>query len=169
MTIWKPIRGFEDRYEVSDDGRVASIRYHQMDIRQDLKPYDVRGYKIFVLQKNARREARQAHIIVAEAFVGKRKTGFQVNHIDGNKSNNRASNLEWVTASENIKHSYSIKLHSQKGENNAATHLANKSVSEIKRLVREKKITQRKIAEMFNISPAAVCMIGKGKTWAHID
>ena len=168
MTIWKPIREFEDRYEVSDDGRVASLRYHQMNVRQELKPYDVRGYKIFVLNKNARREARQAHIIVAEAFVGPRISGYQINHIDGNKSNNRAENLEWVTPSENVKHAYSIKLHSQVGERNAATKLTNAMVEEIKRLLRVGEITQRKIAKQFGLSPAAVCMINKGNTWAHI-
>lgn len=169
MTTWKPITGFEGRYEVSDDGRVASLRYHQTNRRQELKPYDARGYLIFVIQKNGKRFAKQAHAIVAETFISTRPEGKQINHKNGNKADNRLSNLEWVTCSENICHAYSIGLSSQKGERNAATHLTNEMVKEIKRLIQANEITQRKIAKQFNISPAAVCMIGKGKTWAHID
>lgn len=70
------------------------------------------GYKKVILYKNNKRYHKSIHRLVAIAFIpNKDKERDVVNHIDGVKTNNCVSNLEWVTTSENIKHAYRIGLH----------------------------------------------------------
>ena len=110
--IWKPIKGYEGVYEISNLGRVRSIgRYVQAKIKgtkcitfkggRILSPGDNgKGY-LFVHLMNKR---FYVHRLVCEAFIEKRDGANQVNHKDGIKSNNRANNLEWCTHSENMLH-----------------------------------------------------------------
>lgn len=107
MEIWKPVVGFEEKYAVSSLGRVKNIVTGKL-----LKPYynDHLRYEKVKLYKGEKAEIRKIkfiHRLVASAFLGDMSThGMQVNHIDGNRRNNRLENLEWCTASENIKHAY---------------------------------------------------------------
>ncbi len=92
---WLPVVGFEDRYEVSDHGRVRSRR----GIRKpSVKP---RGYHIFDLYRGNGPEYRSAHRLVLEAFVGMPPEGTQALHWDDDPSNNHLSNLRWGTSSDN--------------------------------------------------------------------
>lgn len=168
MTQWKPIPKMEDRYEISDDGRVASLNYNRMGIRAILRPYDVRGYKLVVLQKNGFKKAHQIHRLVANAFIENTANSEQVNHKDGVKSNNDFRNLEWVTCSENTLHSFRIGKSSQKGERNANTTLTNEDVRKIKELLRIKTHTQKEIGAIFGVSEDTIGMIKRGVTWSHI-
>ncbi|QMP18239.1 hypothetical protein RpY1_027 [Ralstonia phage RpY1] len=94
--------GFEDRYEVSDEGEVFSLRLQRRLVAKQTK----RGYFQVHLRDSVGKEfSRSVHVLVAEAFIGPRADGVQVNHIDHNKANNRLSNLEYVTGVENV-HAY---------------------------------------------------------------
>ena len=84
------------RYEVSNLGRVRHARRKNVLITQDNR----NGY----LGMRTRQGYKYPHKQVALAFCPDWKEGLQVNHKDGNKHNNRATNLEWVTASENVRH-----------------------------------------------------------------
>lgn len=76
-----------------------------------LKPLEVGfGYVVVELWNKNGPKSKKIHRLVAEAFLPNPDKKPQVNHIDGNKKNNRLDNLEWVTASENMKHSYDSKI-----------------------------------------------------------
>jgi hypothetical protein len=97
---WRTVDGFE-AYEVSNIGGVR-----RADTHRALKPQpDTYGYRLVIL----RGKAKRVHRLVAAAFVpGPRKP--TVNHIDGNKQNNVAANLEWTTHLENVRHAIRIGL-----------------------------------------------------------
>lgn len=109
--IWKPVEGWEDRYEVSNLGQVRSLNYHQTGKTKVLKPVtDGKGYLMVGLCRDGTMKWEKVHRLVAVAFVPNPHNKPQVNHIDGNKQKNLDDNLEWTTGSENLKHAYRIGL-----------------------------------------------------------
>lgn len=102
--IWKDIQGYEGKYQVSNRGNVLSLNYRRERRPKILKPKETRGYYQVGLRKNGRRTFIGIHQLVAKHFAPGYKYGLQVNHINLNKHDNRASNLEWVTPKENTLH-----------------------------------------------------------------
>lgn len=104
--IWKPIAGFEKRYEVSNMGRVRSISFNQTGKTLILKPsVSSEGYYSVGLYDGTRRQQRKyLHRLVAQAFLDNPDNLPHVNHKDENPANNRADNLEWMSADENNKY-----------------------------------------------------------------
>lgn len=97
--IWKDIDGYEGLYQVSNLGRVKSSKHDII-----LKTYSNRGYHQVQLSKNNIKSNKTIHRLVAQAFIPNPDNKPQVNHIDEDKTNNKVSNLEWVTAKENSNH-----------------------------------------------------------------
>lgn len=95
--IWLPIRGFEN-YEVSNTGDVRNVLTGRV-----LKPYPFSNRYLGV--QLGRRNVQLVHRLVAAAFI-KGDSSLQVNHKDGDRTNNRAENLEWLTCSDNQRHSH---------------------------------------------------------------
>lgn len=108
--IWVPIKGFDGKYEVSNKGRIRSYvgwKARGTDIPRVLKEsYGNSGYKQVCLVKEGKHYMRMTHRIVAETFLKNDMGLREVNHKDGNKSNNELSNLEWTSRSGNLKHAY---------------------------------------------------------------
>lgn len=118
--VWKPIPGYEGRYEVSNCGRVKSVAFMQRYVlRNGVEAYrrthervlstqqQNSGYTIVHLHMNGQRKASTVHALVAYVFLPAKPTAaHEVNHLDGDKTNNSTSNLAWVTRSENHKHAY---------------------------------------------------------------
>jgi hypothetical protein len=114
---WKDIAGFEGRYQVSDLGRVRSLprkqRYTHWRTGEELFRSTAgrilatqtvnSGYGIVHLHADNQRVARLVHRLVADAFLPPPAKPL-VNHLNGNKADNRAVNLEWVTDTENKLH-----------------------------------------------------------------
>lgn len=104
--IWKEIKGFEN-YQISNLGRIKNIKYHRQQKSQILKPhYKANGYLSITLSRNGKTNMFYIHRLVASHFVDNKEDKPCVNHKDGCRNNNTAENLEWVTFSENTKHSY---------------------------------------------------------------
>lgn len=111
---WKPIAECNGQYYISDHGRVKSYKYGKERI---LKPYFV-GYGLkyacYSLMNNKVRKIYKIHRLVALAFIPNPDNKPQVNHRDGDKFNNHAGNLEWVTAAENHQHGWDTGLFESK-------------------------------------------------------
>lgn len=103
MEQWKVVKGTEGKIFVSDLGRVKSfLRNPEGNIlRQQV---DAKGYMRIAITINGTKLRYKTHRLVAEAFVDNTANKPQVNHINGNKKDNRACNLEWVTNKENAHH-----------------------------------------------------------------
>jgi hypothetical protein len=95
--IYKPIEGFEELYLVSNTGKVKSI-YGNTIRKQYVNNL---GYCKVCLYKNKKMVNVSVHRLVANAFLPKNNTMNIVDHVDGNKQNNNASNLRWCTSSQN--------------------------------------------------------------------
>ena len=96
-------------YIVSNDGR---IRRRGCD--KDHSTRMKKGYLITDLYENGKRTTSRVHRLVAEAYVENPDNKPEVNHKDLNKLNNNASNLEWMTKSENIRHAYDNGIHANR-------------------------------------------------------
>lgn len=103
--VWKDVTNFGGRYQVSNLGRVRNIERAHLPNGGILMP-DVNrsGYHLVHLQRLGRERRVGIHRLVAEEFIPNTAGKPQVNHKDGNKSNNTPDNLEWVTCSENNLH-----------------------------------------------------------------
>lgn len=111
MEIWKDIKGYEGLYQVSNCGRVKSFKRkkEQGEVVGGFLAYG--NYPAVQLSiKGQRYKNFSIHRLVAAAFIDNPDQKEQVNHIDGDKTNNHADNLEWVTGSENALHAYEIGL-----------------------------------------------------------
>ena len=116
MIEWRPVQGYEGLYEVSNDGQVKSLerRIHytlpsgkessRLCREKVLKQYTGDRYAKVALYDENGGTTTNVHRLVAEAFCDNAEGKPEVNHINGDKLDNRAENLEWVTAQENYEH-----------------------------------------------------------------
>lgn len=112
--MWKPIKGFEEYYEVSNQGRVKSLYREESVTPKNKRPY-IRikkekimtcslfscGYRVVSLFSNGKHKKISVHRLVAEAFIENPRQLTEVDHINTDRSDNRVENLRWVTRSEN--------------------------------------------------------------------
>lgn len=97
--VWKDVKGTNGKYKVSSFGRIIGA-YGRL-----LKPVSTpKGYVRVKIWYGPSYKTRMVHRIVAEAFIPRPEGKTQINHIDGNKTNNQVDNLEWCTQSENMRH-----------------------------------------------------------------
>lgn len=117
VEIWRPIVGYEGHYEVSSHGRVRSIdrvlvsksgvsrKYHGQIRKQSM---NMCGYPMVTLCVGQKKKFCSIHRLVAKSFIKNNKKYREVNHIDGDKTNNNVENLQWCTSSQNQLHAYDI-------------------------------------------------------------
>ena len=109
--MWKTVDEYKE-YEVSDDGLVR-----RKDTKHILKPWIATGGYLYVaFSENCKGHTKRLHRIVAKAFCDNPDGKPHVNHIDGNKTNNVSSNLEWCDRSENQVHAFSNGLQTHIGK-----------------------------------------------------
>lgn len=106
--------------------------------------------------------------MTTKAFIGDRPLNYEINHIDGDKTNNRAENLEYCTKSENMQHS--LKTGLSKPTKGAKHHWAKLKEMDIK-IIRQELAsgkTNAEIAKIFNVHSYTIARIKNGKNWNHI-
>ena len=120
--IWLPVNGYEGAYEISNMGQIRSLdrtdsigRLVKGHILHPSKTPN--GYLRLNLCKNGKIKMHSIHRLVADAFLGDCPKGYQVNHIDEDKLNNRATNLEYVSPKQNINWETSLAKRAEKQRN----------------------------------------------------
>lgn len=174
----KDIPGYEGLYAVTEDGRVYShsrvvkAAHGSTQLRKGrwLKQHENnKGYLYLPLSVDGVKVKWLVHRLVALAFVPNPEGKPFINHIDNNRKNNNASNLEWCTQKENMKHCSSqgrVKFPSLKGENNPISKLSYEQVIEIKK---SKGVNQRELAKKYCVSQTVIHNIQSGKSWRHVN
>lgn len=126
------------------------------------------GYLGIDMRTNSRRVRVLAHRLVALAHCPGYSEGLSVNHINGNKTDNRAVNLEWVSLSRNTQHAWQTGLIRVKGENQPTHKLTSKQVVYIRKLLRE-GVSAHTLAVIAGVSEGAIYLIRDGKRWKGIE
>ena len=164
--LWKDIHRYEGRYKISNTGRVfSSNRYYGSRIlKTRLSQF---GYPYVVLCVNQNRKTIVVHRLVALAFLDKPKDKNNVNHIDGDKTNNKVENLEWCNASENQLHAVRTGLRKKLSGSDATN--VKLSVEEVIYIRKNFKLkTKKYLSEKFNITVSNIYKIYNRETWKNI-
>lgn len=126
--IWKNIDGF-DNYKISNFGRIKSLNYYNKTNKEKImKPYiQPNGYNKITLWKNKKSYQFYVHRLVAQTFIPNPNNLETVNHKDENKSNNKVSNLEWMTQGDNVNYNNGRKRRVETLLKNKKTYGSNNS------------------------------------------
>lgn len=167
--IWKDVIGYEDVYQVSSVGRVKSLHPGKHRYGRMLCHRMSRGYPRVTLSRRGKKRHIYVHRLVAEAFLGPPPSPeYQVNHKNGDKTDPRPENLEWVTLEENVRHATEVLGVTQKGEANRSSKLTRNDTQWICRLYATSKWTLKDLGEMFGVHLATIGRIVRGDSWKHV-
>ena len=171
---WVDINGYEGYYQVSDRGRIKSLGRNVTHngttvFQQERIMCHWCGitslYDCVRLHKNGVRQKFSVHRLVAEHFLPTWDPALEVNHIDGNRYNNAAENLEMCTRKENVRHSIIHLLKNDYGEKSANAKLTNAQAREIRIIYREGKMTQEAIAAKYGVCSQTISAIIRYKKY----
>jgi DNA-binding NarL/FixJ family response regulator len=153
--IWKAVKQNEN-YEVSTNGRVRhTYKNGKVKILTPLTNGQQAGDYLFIVIDGRK---YYMHHLVLETFIGAKPSGHECDHINSNKTDNSLSNLQYLTRAENRSH---------KGSSHGMSKLTEKLVKAIKKLV-EMGISQKQIADLYEVSASTISGIIAGKTWQHV-
>ena len=174
---WKPIPGYEDKYEASNLGAIRSVarttttsggRTRKVPSKDFLARTLNRRYAIVSLSDNGAVKTISVHRLVAITFIPNPNSMPEINHIDGDKFNNAASNLEWVTRAQNNDHAISTGLKPPVlGSQHGMSKLDEHKVLQIRQLL-SIGIVGNELAKRFGVSKYTISLIKRGKTWRHV-
>lgn len=174
---WRDVAGWAGVYRVSSHGRIKRLPRYVASKNGSLalrKGGDTfgnktrKGYREIQMTADGRLERRFVHQLVCEAFNGLRADPLhQVRHLDGNPSNNCASNLAWGTAKQNAADQV---LHGTDpvGERAGNSRLTEAQVLDIRRMYRRERGVLTGLATAFGVSPTQILNIVTRRQWAHI-
>jgi hypothetical protein len=178
MEIWKDIPGYEGFYQASNLGRIKSLA--RIECRKSGASYQIRerilstplntnGYPNVNLCMRGERRLWRVHRLIALAFLSSHYplSHNEINHINGNKTDNRVENLERCSRSENGKHAHATGLNrGVKGHNHPMAKLTNAQAEEIRKKYSPFKYTMQMLAKEYGISDSNICGIIKNKRYA---
>lgn len=164
---WRQVVGYEGLYEVSSLGRIRRETGNaKAPAGAILKTFvNCNGYKTIRLCRNGERRGFSLHRLVALAFMGVSDKR-DVNHIDGNKLNNRIENLEYVSHKDNVHHAWRTGLQNNRGENNGMATLKEETVIQMRKYYDE-GWNSTQIAAAYSMSPHCVRSALSGN-WRHL-
>jgi hypothetical protein len=161
-TTYKTIP-FADNYAISKDGIVINKKFKKVK-----KPsINSKGYCNMKLPVDGVQKTFTVHRLVAMLYLDNPLNYEQINHINGIKTDNNLSNLEWCSRQQNMKHACEIGLIDRKGSKNPNAKFTEQQVREIKTLLQQ-KVKHRIIAEQYKTNRVLITNISIGKTWKHI-
>lgn len=174
--IWKDIKGFENRYQISSFGNVKSLSKRKgwgkgyMTKEHLMKPkISNNKYLQIGLRGINNKKWFLIHKLVIETFIGIRPKGMYIDHKDGIKHNNNVFNLEYVSPSENRMRAISMGLIiNPRGEGNIKAKLTEEKVLEMRRLFSSGGYTKAELGRMFGVSDGMACDIINKKFWKHL-
>lgn len=164
---WRAIPGYEGIYEASSLGRVRRI----VALRKARPPGVLRQHQNnwscmhLHLYKDKVATNFHAHRLVAAAFLG--MSSLEVNHKNGDRTDNRLENLEYVTRAENVAHAMRMGLVAR-GERNGASRLTIDAVRAIRSRYAAGGVSYWSLAREYGVTQMAVSKIVRRKTWAHV-
>ncbi len=168
--IWKDIPGYEGAYEISDAGTIrrssgSSGTYKGRVLHPGLTVW---GYRQAHLSLDGKVTPHSVHSLVMLTFVGPRPEGYEINHINGDKQDNRIENLQYVTKSQNRLHAFEIGLQDTLGEHNSQNKLTAIQVLQIREMCATGKYLHRELADIFNVTRRTIGDIVQRRSWKHI-
>lgn len=173
--IWKDIEGYDGFYQVSNEGRIKSTggTCGTCERKEKIRTPSITkdGYVKVRLLRSGKDKTERVHRLVAAAFVPNPDGKDTVNHIDGNKTNNRSENLEWVDRSEQMLHAYKIGLkRSRTGVNNSNAKLTDKQVEEIRSLYVPQSTEFGTVAlgKKYGVTNRVIGLIVKGLAYKNV-
>jgi len=162
---WRPIPGWAGLYEASTYGRIRRLNRDPK-----VRPFKIlklqrqwHGYQLVGMSKDNVSKTFAVHVIVAAAFIGPRPDGLEINHIDGDKTNNRPGNLEYVTRRENLAHADTRGL-TRRGILNGKAKLTEDDV----RAIRASAETQATLARRYGVVQGIISSVKLRRTWKHV-
>lgn len=171
------INDIKTNYYVDTKGNIYSSNFSKNNVLKKRKICKVKNkkdkdnpYYIVHLSVNNNSYNILVHRLVAGAFLPNPDNKPEVNHKDGNKSNNNVDNLEWCTSKENIIHAYSMGLKKQNcGEKNHNAKIKKKEAKKICRLLEENKLTIKEISEIIGCNKSIIMNIRQKKAWTDVS
>jgi hypothetical protein len=167
---WTPVDDWPE-YEVSTQGRVRRVMPGKgTQVGRTIGYAAAAGYRMATLQSDGRRAREYVHRLVLKAFGPPQPSEkHEVNHIDGDKTNNHIDNLEWVTRSENELHAFRIGLKSPtKGMAIGTSKLTRAAVIDARRR-RENGETYTSIADDYGVHSTQILRVVSGERWSHVE
>jgi len=173
--VWQAIPDWEGFYEASDWGSIRSLprTVNGSHGSTQKRPGVVRKlmwtgrYYQVRLSAEGRQSYPTVHSLVAGAFLGQRPPGAQINHVDGDRRNNRVSNLEYVTAGQNSIHAFRLGLATPRsGEAHGASVLSEGDVRRIRS--NPANLSFRDLALTFGVSVPTIYDVLTRRSWKHI-
>jgi hypothetical protein len=164
---WRSVEGFEGRYEVSNMGRVRSLGTTPRHPAKVLRIRWARnGYgRVNITPLGGTVQTKNVHRLVAQAFLPRAPGTECVNHIDANKRNNCALNLEWSTLSDNNRHA-TVFGRRHASTNPKRAHKLTAEIAESIRADRRSGMTTSQVASKYGISSTVARRIHNGEIWA---
>lgn len=156
---------------ISSFGRIFSLNYKKQkgNVKELKTIIDKDGYYIIPINYQGVKKLYKVHRLVALTFIKNNKNKPEVNHIDGDKSNNKVMNLEWCTTQENIIHAHTTGLAKSKGEYNSQNVYSEKQIIKVCELLSENNMSMREISKFTDVGYSVVNSILHGKSWNHIS
>ncbi len=174
MEKWTKLENYS-RYEVSNTGKIRSTNYKNSGKTKELKPsLNPTGYPCTMLQNDdGKYISRPIHYFITLAFFGIRKPKYEVNHLDGDKTNNNINNLEYCTHSDNCQHAVDTGLWEvRNGSKNGNSKLTEQNVLEIREHAanNSRYYGRKMLADKYGVTESHIKAIvrNNGKLWKYV-
>lgn len=160
---------FAKDYYLDEDGNIYSCKrgWNKKKLSPSVDHRAGGYYRLKIIMDNGDKVSMFIHRLMALTYLPNPENKEEVNHIDGNKLNNKLSNLEWVTKKENLLHAHKLKLRDNTGEGNPRNILSEQEVVEIYAALYE-GARNCDLADKYGVDKGTIASIKSKQNWSHI-